>query len=211
MHIRKSVVKSVNLDDRLDDEFFDVADSEIEFDENSLAAEPFFEYDSKRGSCSFTGHRNLSPEEIRNLVPRLKSTVLYLVSQGVKDFHCGGAIGFDTIAATVVYDVSREHKNIRLILEIPYENQCRGWSETNLRFYDFIKSNAHEINIHGENPKNREQAVKLLLSRNRIMIDKSHYCVCYLKDIDAKKGGTAYTVNYAKLHDLQIINLAEQE
>lgn len=201
----------MNPGEKFNDEFFDISDSEIEFDETSLSSEPFFEYDSKRISCSFTGHRNLSPEETRNLVPRLKSTVLYLISQGVKEFHCGGAIGFDTLAATVVYDISRQHKNIRLILEFPYEDQCHGWSENNRRFYDFVKSNAHEINIHGENPKSREQAVKLLLSRNRLMIDKSHYCVCYLKDIDSKRGGTAYTVNYAKLHDLQIINLAEQE
>ena len=190
---------------------FEINDSEIEYDLSALTAEPFFEYDNKRISCSFTGHRSLSPEETQNLVPKLKSTILYLISLGVKEFHCGGAMGFDTLAATAVYDISRQHKDIRLVLEIPYENQSKGWDDTKRRFYDFVKSNAHEINIHNKNPRNREQAVKFLLSRNRIMIDKSHYCVCYLKDSNAKKGGTAYTVNYAKLHDLQIINLAEQE
>ena len=203
------MVKYVNFDDRFDDEFFEISESEIELYNLYLSEEPFLEYDNKRISCSFTGHRNLSLEQTRDLVPRLKSTVLYLISLGVREFHCGGAIGFDTLAATVVYDVSRQHKDIRLVLELPYENQCLNWSRENRRFYDFIKSNAHEINIHGENPKNREQAVKLLLSRNRIMIDKSHYCICYLRNEEAKKGGTAYTVNYAKLHDVQIINLAE--
>ena len=96
-------------------------------------------------------------------------------------------------------------------MEIPYEKQSEKWSDDDKRFYDFLKNKAHEINIHGNNPKNREEAVKLLLARNRIMIDKSYYCVCYLKDETAKSGGTAYTVNYARLHDLQIINLAEQE
>ncbi|MBE6682148.1 MAG: DUF1273 domain-containing protein [Ruminococcaceae bacterium] len=205
------MVIRVNFDDRFENDYFDGADFDIEFDEASVSAEPFFEYDNKRCSCSFTGHRSLTPEETRSLVPKLKSTVLYLSSLGVKEFHCGGAIGFDTLAATVVYDLSREHTDIKLVLELPYENQSKGWNETNRRFYDFVKSKAHEINIHGENPKNREQAVKLLLSRNRLMIDKSHYCVCYLKDMNAKKGGTAYTVNYAKLHDLQIINLAGGE
>ncbi len=192
-----------------EDEFYEISDADIEFDLSAVSAEPYFEYDNKRVSCSFTGHRKLSTEETRNLVPKLKSTLLYLISLGVREFHCGGAIGFDTLAATVVYDISREHKDIRLILELPYEEQCRGWSETHRRFYDFVKSKAHEINIHSNNPKNREQAVKSLLSRNRLMIDKSHYCVCYLRDTNAKKGGTAYTVNYAKLHDVQIINLAE--
>ena len=192
----------------LDEDFFDISDSEIEYDSSAISAEPYFEYDNKRYSCSFTGHRIISAEEKQNILPHLKSTVLYLVSQGVKEFHSGGAMGFDTLAASVVFDISREHPDVKLILDIPYENQASGWDKTNKRFYDFIKSKANEINIHGKNPKNREEAVKLLLSRNRIMIDKSHYCICYLKDEDAKRGGTAYTVNYAKLHDTQIINLA---
>lgn len=193
-----------------DEDFLDISDAEIEYDLSAISAEPYFEYDNKRISCSFTGHRIISAEEKQRLLPHLKSTVLYLISQGVKEFHSGGAMGFDTLAASVVFDVSREHTDIRLVLDLPYENQTKGWNETNRRFYDFIKSKAHEINILNKNPKDREEAVRYLLSRNRIMIDKSHYCVCYLKDEDAKKGGTAYTVNYAKLHDTQIINLYEK-
>lgn len=192
-----------------DEDFFDICDAEIEYDLSALSAEPYFENDNKRISCSFTGHRMLSAEEKQNILPALKSTVLYLISLGVKEFHCGGAMGFDTLAATMVYDVSREHEGIRLILELPYDKQAENWNETDKRFYEFIKSKAHEINIHFPNPKNKEEAVKSLLSRNRILVDKSHYCVCYLKNEDAKRGGTAYTVNYAKLHDVQLINLAE--
>lgn len=211
MSKRKSVVKPMKNISIFDEDFFETADSEIEYDAKAVSAEPYFEYDNKRISCSFTGHRILSPAEKQRLLPQLKSTILYLISQGVREFHCGGAMGFDTLAASVVFDVSREHEGIRLILEIPYEKQAEKWSDDDKRFYDFLKNKAHEINIHGNNPKNREEAVKLLLARNRIMIDKSYYCVCYLKDETAKSGGTAYTVNYARLHDLQIINLAEQE
>lgn len=184
-------------------------DSEIEYDVNAISSEPYSEYDDKRSCCAFTGHRNITSEEKARLLPKLKSTVLYLISIGVKKFHCGGALGFDTLAASVVYDVSREHPDVRLILDIPYENQAERWSDTNKRFYSFIKSKAHEINIHGNNPKSRNDATSLLLARNRAMIDKSYYCVCYLKDETAKKGGTAYTVNYAKVHKLEVINLAE--
>lgn len=191
------------------DDFFDISDVDIEFDLSAVSAEPYFEYDNKRISCSFTGHRIISCEERAKLVPRLKSTILYLISQGVKEFHCGGAMGFDTLASSVVFDVSRQHKDIRLILELPYQNQAEKWSDTDKRFYEFVKSKAHEINIHFPDPKNKEQAVKSLLSRNRIMVDKSYYCVCFLKNNEAKRGGTAYTVNYAKLKDVQIINLSE--
>ena len=189
------------------------------FEEDSLGFEdegegydvPFSEYDAKRKSCAFTGHRKIPFETKPKLINKLKSTILYLVSLGVTEFHCGAATGFDTLAASVVYDISREHKDVRLILDIPYSNQAERWGDDDKRYYEFIKSKAHEINVHGNNPKNKEEAVKLLLSRNRVMIDKSHYCICYLENPDAKRGGTAYTVNYAKLHDRHIINLAQQE
>ncbi|MBQ7400181.1 MAG: DUF1273 family protein [Clostridia bacterium] len=190
----------------LDEDFFDISDAEIEFDLTAISAEPYFEYDNRRISCSFTGHRIITDEEKKTLLPALKSTILYLLSQGVKEFHCGGAIGFDTLAASVVFDVSREHPDIKLVLELPYENQSCKWKENQKKYYKFLKSKANEVNIHFKNPKNKEEAVKALLGRNRILIDKSHYCVCYHKH---EKGGTAYTVNYAKLHDVQIINLAE--
>lgn len=192
-----------------DEEFLDESDYDIEFDASAVSAEPYFDYDGKRKSCVFTGHRFLTTSEKHALLSTLKSTILYLISQGVKDFHCGAALGFDTLAAAMVYDVSREHGDIRLILDIPYENQTEKWGEKDRRHYEFIKSVAHETVIHSGNPKNKDDATKALLARNRAMVDKSHYCVCYLKDTAAKRGGTAYTVNYAKLHDLQIINLAE--
>lgn len=189
-----------------DEEYFDVSDADIEFDESAISAEPYLEYDNKRISCSFTGHRILSDKEKKALIPSLKSTILYLISKGVKEFHCGGAMGFDTLAASVVFDISREKKDIKLILELPYENQSGKWKENDKKYYEFFKSKASQVNIHFVKPKDREDAVKALLGRNRILIDKSHYCVCYHKH---EKGGTAYTVNYAKLHDVQIINLAE--
>lgn len=189
-----------------DEDFFDMVGDDIEYDLSAAASEPYFEYDNKRISCSFTGHRNLTDAEKASLIPSLKSTVLYLISQGVKEFHCGGALGFDTLAATVVFDVARDRNDIRLILELPYENQSEKWKDSDKRIYEFIKSKADEINVHSPKPRDKEQAVKALLLRNRIMIDKSYYCVCYHKH---EKGGTAYTVNYAKLHDVQLINLAE--
>lgn len=198
-------VKPMENSSLFDDEFVDISDAEIEYDLSAVSAEPYFDYDNKRISCSFTGHRILSYKEKSEIVPSLKSTVLYLISQGVKEFHCGGALGFDTLAASVVFDIAREHEGIRLILELPYEKQSERWKDSDKRIYEFLKTKADEINVHFPNPVNKEQAVKALLTRNRIMIDKSHYCVCYFKN---RPGGTAYTVNYAKLHDVQIINLA---
>lgn len=43
-----------------------------------------------------------------------------------------------------------------------------------------------------------------MLNRNRYMVNISYYCICYLRK---NKSGTAYTVNYAKELNLQIVFL----
>ncbi len=182
---------------------FDEAINDLEFDEYELS-EPFFEYDNKRVSCSFTGHRNLLKSDKMRIFPSLKSTILYLVSQGVKEFHTGGALGFDTIAALAVLDIMRQNKEIKLILELPYQSQSDGWNDADKSTYESIKRQASEINIHSEAPKSKETATKALLKRNRILVDKSHYLVCYKKH---EGGGTAYTVRYANLHDVNILEI----
>ena len=169
--------------------------------------EVYCDYDTRRHSCSFTGHRELSVEDTHKLVPKLRSTVLYLISQGVTEFHAGGAEGFDTLAAGVVHEISQTHENVRLILELPYEKNFSHLKENSKekRFYEFIKSVADEVNVHGTRPNGKLEAVKLLYKRNRVLMDKSYYCVCFLRD---DKGGTAYTVNYANNLDCKVINLA---
>ena len=171
--------------------------------------EVFCDYDTRRRSCSFTGHRVLSSKEIHELLPKLRSTVMYLVSQGVTEFHAGGAEGFDTLAAGVVHEISMSRKEIRLVLELPYEKTFSHLKKNarEKRFYDFIKEVADQVNVHGEKPSCKHDAVKYLYKRNRVLMDKSYYCVCFLKE---ETGGTAYTVNYAKNLDCEIINLALQ-
>ena len=44
--------------------------------------------------------------------------------------------------------------------------------------------------------------------RNRHLVDGSSVCIAYLTQ---EKGGTAYTVNYAKQKEVQVINLAERK
>ena len=41
--------------------------------------------------------------------------------------------------------------------------------------------------------------------RNRALVDRSAFCICYLR---TQTGGTAYTVRYAREKGLKIWNLA---
>ena len=156
-------------------------------------------------SCCFTGHRVMSKSERKEVLFRLRSTVLYFVSKGVVNFRAGGALGFDTLAATMVVDLKRSDDRIKLILDLPYEGQDEKWSDTDKRIYKFICDNADVINVSEKKPSSRQKATELLYKRNKALVENSDYCICYLK----KKGrsGTAYTVDYAKRLDREIINL----
>ena len=50
-----------------------------------------------------------------------------------------------------------------------------------------------------------------MLRRDDAMVARSGYCVCYLRDPAAKRGGTAYTVRRAKKVGLEIIHLIPVE
>ncbi len=162
--------------------------------------------EEREKSCCFTGHRIISKKTRTKLLHELKGTVLYLVANGITTFHAGGALGFDTIAATTVIDLKRTNPKMKLVLDLPYENQTDGWTEDNKRIYEFIKSNADKITYYSDNPENREQAVKAMFKRNRVLVDSSSVCVCFC---EKKKGGTAYTLDYANKCDIEVINLAQ--
>ena len=45
-------------------------------------------------SCCFTGHRYISPEEMKHPQAVLIKTLTDLIRQGVHTFYAGGALGF---------------------------------------------------------------------------------------------------------------------
>ena len=165
--------------------------------------------DGKDGCCFFTGHRDI-PLELRGKVTSLvKSNISYLYSNGVREFHTGGALGFDTLAAAVVIDMKRYSDGMTLILDLPYPNQSEKWQDSEKRIYEFIKQNADKINYVSKEPVyTYDDAKKFLLARNRKMADCCSYCIAYYSG--NQRSGTGYTVNYAKAKGLEIINIFEK-
>jgi len=53
-------------------------------------------------AAAFTGHRDIATSEYEDLTKRLFLTVDRLYREGVTTYYCGGALGFDTIAAVTV-------------------------------------------------------------------------------------------------------------
>jgi uncharacterized phage-like protein YoqJ len=151
-------------------------------------------------TCCFTGHRWLPKEKLGQILKRLDYEVENLINQGVTDFISGGALGFDQIAASLIVAKKEMGRAIRLIFVLPCKNQDGYWRDEQKRLYRGLLTEADEIVYTSE-----EYFDGCMLKRNRHLADHSQVCICYLAET---KGGTVYTVNYARRKGLRIINLA---
>ena len=151
-------------------------------------------------TACFTGHRHLLQQKIDTLSQMIDHAIADAYAHGYRQFLCGGALGFDTLAASRILIFRNKYPDTRLVLVIPCENQDLHWSKENQTIYR----------------KNREQADDVIIlspvyyqgcmqSRNRYMVDHSSLCICYLFSL---RGGTAYTVRYAAFRNIEIVNLA---
>ncbi len=143
-------------------------------------------------------------KQFEQLKSELKSLAIKLIKDGYKTFYIGLAEGFDVIAGEILLQCEKE---LNLILDIqcvlPYLNffdTFEGdWGKRASKLIDETNS----INIISMKYK---QGV--FYERNRFMVDNSKLLVCYY---DGKKGGTKYTLDYAKKNNLYIINIANSK
>ncbi len=151
--------------------------------------------------CCFTGHRVLPRERLGELSELMDRALSSMIHQGVRDFRTGGALGFDTLAALKVLDLRERYGDVRLHLYLPCRDQDERWSERDRQIYRGILERAddalclHEAYTRG-----------CMLARNRAMVKDSAYCIAFCTE---ERGGTAYTVRYAKAQGVPVINLAD--
>ena len=70
-------------------------------------------------TCCFTGHRIIPAAVLPGLKEELEQAVREMVDRGVSRFLCGGARGFDTLAAQTVLQLKREYSTLELFLVLP--------------------------------------------------------------------------------------------
>lgn len=150
--------------------------------------------------CCFTGHRKISGDDMFALSAFLDRAIDKFIDIGVNVFRAGGAIGFDMIAALKVLEKRRNGKNIKLELYLPCRSQADRWDRVNKEAYEYILSLADEIIYVNEN-----YTRGCMLERNRRMVDGSHICIGFCQ---TEKGGSAYTLDYAKKQGLYVMNIA---
>ena len=154
-------------------------------------------------TACFTGHRRLLPEKLPSVSASLACAIAGAYDKGYRRFMCGGALGFDTLAALEVLKFRVSHLDARLVLVLPCEDQASRWPEKDRSVYRSIRDRADEtvvlspVYYHG-----------CMQTRNRYMVDHSSLCICYLYSL---RGGTAYTVRYAVFRDIAVLNLAMEQ
>ncbi|MBQ4516058.1 MAG: DUF1273 family protein [Clostridia bacterium] len=150
-------------------------------------------------TCCFTGHREVPQCEKERLYRVLYTEISALIKKGVTIFRCGGARGFDTMAALAVLDIKKLNPEISLIVDVPCRNQHLNWNEEEREAMEYIMSVADKVNVLSPRYYNG-----CMQYRNRYMVERSAYLIAYQTKAT---GGSAYTVLYAKEQGLTVIKI----
>lgn len=171
--------------------------------------------------CSFTGHRpnklqggyNLMSKPNLYLSHLIEKTILELISDGVRVFISGGALGFDQIAFLTVNRVKENNPEVGIknVLALPFFNQNIKWIVKDRDTYNYILELSDDYiyvdTVDGYTVFNHEvgiyQPEKMQL-RNQFMVDHSKYLIAYW---DGSPGGTKNCIKYAYKMDRSIINI----
>lgn len=151
-----------------------------------------------RLTCAFTGHRAIAEKDREKLIEKLDFTVADLAEKGVERFICGGALGFDTLAAQAVLRL-KEKKNVFLELALPCGDQSAKWNGKQRAEYERIRAGADRVNVLFD-----KYVMGCMQFRDAFMVDNADILVSFYR---GRPGGTQYTYMYAENRGLKIIQL----
>ncbi len=153
-------------------------------------------------TCCFSGHRVLPREDIERIRKELSVVIDEYIKKGYTRFVSGGALGFDLLAARLVVEKRKSDNGIRLIMILPCRDQHIKWSKRDRMEYEEILMLADEVEyVCGK------YCTGCMHLRNKVMVDNSQVLMSYLTEY---RGGTAYTVNYAREKEREIVNIAHR-
>ena len=150
-------------------------------------------------ACSFTGHRVIAANEIDKLKDLLTRAVNYAYDNGVRTFNCGGALGFDTLAALTVLKKKEEFPDVRLVLYIPCADQCARWNKRDVDTYKRILAMSDERILVSE-----RYDADCMRRRNERLAENCDMLVAYVSN---DRSGAAQTVRMARALGKKVYNL----
>ncbi len=156
-------------------------------------------------TVSFTGHRPekiVSPfvensEEVNAIKLELHNAILRAVDDGYTTFLSGMAMGVDIWAGEIVLGLKRQFKNLRFVAVVPFPQQANTWpQEWRIRYRNLLEKSDDVVMI------SQTYNTDSFFERNRYLIDHSSRLIAVYNQ--EKKGGTAYTVRYARQQEVAI-------
>ena len=160
--------------------------------------------DLRQRTCCFTGHRAIPEKNLLGILERTERAVRRLIEHGIVFFGVGGAIGYDTEAAKLLFRLrTTDYPQIKVILVYPFEGFTSRWNDGQRAEYARLLPQ-YDKAVCVAQRASREA----YLERDRHLVDGSAYCIAYCT---RNRGGTAYTLRYAQQEGLKIFNTASEE
>ncbi|MBR2860575.1 MAG: DUF1273 family protein [Clostridia bacterium] len=153
--------------------------------------------DFKLTAC-FTGHRIIAKEDLPSIKEKLRQAIDQCVESGITRFICGGALGFDTLAAQAVLE-KKKTCPITLEIAVPCKDQDAKWTRKQQETYREILSQADSVTVLFE-----KYVTGCMHFRDAFMVDNSDVLIAYYR---GKPGGTQYTFLYAESRGKKIIKI----
>jgi len=133
------------------------------------------------------------------LKERLLSAIKDAADADFTNFYSGMAIGFDILAAEAVLREKQAGAKISLVAVVPFNGQDSKWSAKWRKRHNAILEAADKVIV-----LRPAYARTIYYERNRYLVDNSARLIGFY---NGKSGGTAYTFDYAKDQETQIVNL----
>ncbi len=150
----------------------------------------------------FTGHREIPVELFKKLFVILPGLLEEYILEGYTVFKAGGALGFDMLCEIAILELKKTYPKIQLHLILPCPEQASEWSQMDQRFYNAILKEADSVRY-----TSNKFAYGCMSARNREIVNGSDLCVAFLR---SGRGGTKYTVDYAKKQGVPVVNLYDK-
>ena len=150
-------------------------------------------------ACSFTGHRNIQQQHTQHIIDLVRRAIEYAYNEGCRTFYCGGALGFDTLAAREVIRFRINHHDVRLVLCLPCIDQDAMWSSEQKDSYGYIVRSSDEVLYASDAYTNG-----CMRKRNAMLAERCDLLIAY---VGRSNSGSAQTVNMAKKLGKAVYNL----
>ena len=151
-------------------------------------------------TAAFTGHRWYDSSRKQSMKSSIEANVREVYKNGITNFMSGMAIGFDLLAAGVVLSLKREYPDITLTAVVPFKEQASRFNDDDKCIYNKYLSQSDKIVIISD-----VYYARCYLDRDRYMVEHSSMLIaCY---DGRKKGGTFWTVNYARRTGRKVIDI----